>query len=294
MSSIATAQSVHQKLLNIRDNTGEDFNRLLIRYGLERLLYRITASSHNQQFVLKGAMLFALWQDTPGRPTRDIDLLGFGDVTHKRIREVLEDICNASVPDDGLRFAADSIKTADIRDDQEYHGIRANLTAYLGNARVPIQIDIGVGDSLTPPPIDADYPALLNYPPPRIKAYHPATVVAEKFNAMVVLGIMNSRLKDFYDVYVILTEMEIDKAVLAAAITATFNKRNTPLPKTIPLAFTNEFASDTNKAVQWRAFLKRSGLEHFDIPFCEVVAFLKNNLWPIANEIGRQSLGGQT
>jgi hypothetical protein len=150
------AKSVHQRLLNIRDTTGEQFNHLLMRYGLERLLYRIQASGHAETFVLKGAMLFALWHDVPGRPTRDIDLLGFGDLTHDRLRAIFADACAVEVEDDGLRFDPGSIQTDDIRDDQEYHGVRVRLLGFLGRARLAIQIDVGFGDSLTPEPQQND------------------------------------------------------------------------------------------------------------------------------------------
>lgn len=203
MSADRVVKSVHQRLLNIRDQTGEQFNHLLMRYAQERLLYRIQAAGHGNRFVLKGAMLFSLWRDIPGRPTRDVDLLGLGDLSRERLRTIFVDTCNASVVDDGMRFDPDTIRTEDIQGDQEYHGIRVRLVGFLGPARLAIQIDIGFGDSLTPPPTDIDYPTILDFPAPRLRAYHPATVVAEKLNAMVVLGALNSRMKDFYDMHVI-------------------------------------------------------------------------------------------
>ena len=285
MGSSGMAQSVHQKLLNLRDKTGEQFNHLLMRYGLERLLYRLVASGHEQQFVLKGAMLFALWRDVPGRPTRDIDLLGFGEINHDRLRQVFIDVCNADVVEDGLRFDPHSIVTDDIRDDQEYHGVRVRLTAFLGNARLAIQIDVGFGDAITPEPAVVEYPAILDFPSACIRAYHPATVVAEKFNAMIVLGIMNSRLKDFYDVHVILNHMNIDDRELADAIESTFERRKTPLPDKMPLVFTDDFINDGPKETQWRAFLKRSLLVDYDLPFSQVVKDLKQTLWPIVLQL---------
>lgn len=285
MDSSGIAQSVHQKLLNIRDRTGEQFNHLLMRYGLERMLYRLVASGHDQQFVLKGAMLFALWQDVPGRPTRDLDLLGFGQINHERLRSIFAEACHAEVVEDGLRFDSGSIATDDIRDDQEYHGIRVRLAAFLGNARLAIQIDVGFGDVLTPTPATIEYPTILDFPPPRIRAYHPATVVAEKFNAMIVLGMMNSRLKDFYDVHVILRHMDIDDKELADAIEATFKRRNTPLPNKIPAAFTDEFVNDGNKETQWRAFRKRSLLADYDFALSQVTHDLRLRIWPIVLQL---------
>lgn len=278
-------QSVHQKLLNIRDRTGEQFNHLLIRYGLERLLYRIVASENDGMFVLKGAMLFALWRNVPGRPTRDVDLLGFGELDHERLKKVFTDACMAEVVDDGLRFDPKSIVTDDIRDDQEYHGVRVRLIGYLGNARIALQIDVGFGDAITPAPTIIDYPTILEFPAPRIRAYHPATVVAEKFNAMIVLGMMNSRLKDFYDVYIILQHMGIDEAQLADAIQSTFQRRKTPLPTELPLVFTDDFISDGNKETQWKAFLKRSLLTDCELSFSQIVESIQQKLWPIVLQL---------
>lgn len=190
-------------------------------------MYRIVASENDGLFVLKGAMLFALWRNVPGRPTRDIDLLGFGELDHERLKKVLTDACKAKVVDDGLRFDPKSIVIDDIRDDQEYHGVRIRLIGYLGNARIALQIDVGFGDAIIPAPTIIDYPTILDFPAPRIRAYHPATVVAEKFNAMIVLGMMNSRLKDFYDVYIILQHMGIDETQLTDAIQSTFQRRKT-------------------------------------------------------------------
>ncbi|AQT68342.1 hypothetical protein STSP2_01501 [Anaerohalosphaera lusitana] len=278
-------QSVHQKLLNIRDKTGEQFNHLLIRYGLERLLYRIVASKNDGMFVLKGAMLFALWRNVPGRPTRDVDLLGFGELDHERLKKVFTDACMAEVVDDGLRFDPKSIVTDDIRDDQDYHGVRVRLIGYLGNARIALQIDVGFGDAIKPAPAIIDYPTILDFPAPRIRAYHPATVVAEKFNAMIVLGLMNSRLKDFYDVYIILHHMGIDETQLADAIQSTFQRRKTPIPTELPLVFTDDFINDGNKEIQWKAFLKRSLLTDCELSFSQIVGSIQQQLWPIVLQL---------
>jgi len=281
MSAESVVKSVHQRLLNIRDATGEQFNHLLMRYGLERLLYRIQAAGHSETFVLKGAMLFALWHDVPGRPTRDIDLLGVGDLTHDRLRAIFTDACAVKVEDDGLRFDPESIQTDDTRDDQEYHGVRVRLLGFLGRARLAVQIDVGFGDALMPEPQPIDYPAILDYPAPRLRAYHPATVVAEKLNATVVLGALNSRMKDFYDMHVILAHMEIDDDLLRDAIRATFERRNVPLPEELPVAFTPEFIEDASKETQWLAFLRRSSLSTFGFDLATVLANLKKRLWPL-------------
>ncbi len=275
------AKSIHQRLLNIRDKTGENFNNILIRYGLERLLYRIMLSKHSDVFVLKGAMLFALWHEVPGRPTRDIDLLGFGNPTHPQLKQLFTDACDAVFDDDGLRFDADSIRTDDIRDDQEYFGIRIHLSAFLGNARIPLQIDVGFGDALTPAPQEIEYPTILDLPAPRLRAYHPATVIAEKFNAMVVHGYMNSRMKDFYDVYILLNHMNIDDALLSQAIKATFKRRKNELPQQLPVAFSADFLEDGTKELQWVGFLNRSNLSNSKLTLADVIKNLRNRLWPV-------------
>lgn len=285
MNPDSVARSVHQRLLNLRDQTGEEFNHLLVRYALERLLYRIQAAGHIDSFVLKGAMLFALWHDVPGRPTRDLDLLGFGEPTQERLRTVFADACKADVVDDGLRFDSGTIQTADIRDDQEYHGVRVRLLGFLGPARIAVQVDVGFGDAVTPPPEPIRYPAILDYPAPTLCAYHPATVVAEKLNAMVVLGALNSRMKDFYDLHVILRHMPLDDGLLAEAIRATFERRKVALPRELPVAFTAEFLDDGTKESQWRAFLRRSALAHTGFSLAGVLAELRERLWPVLRSI---------
>ncbi len=285
MSSDSTVKSVHQRLLNIRNTTGEQFNHLLMRYGLERLLYRIQIAGHSETFVLKGAMLFVLWHNVPGRPTRDIDLLGFGDLTHARLRAIFTDACEAEVEDDGMFFNPDAIQTEDIRDDQEYHGVRVRLPGFLGRARLAMQIDVGFGDALHPEPQFIDYPVILDYPAPRLRAYHPATVVAEKLNAAVVLGAFNSRMKDFYDMHVILANTDIDDGLLRDAIRATFKRRNVPLPEKIPVAFTAEFIENGMKEIEWRAFLRRSLLSSYGYDLSTVLADLKRRLWPLLSDV---------
>ena len=281
MSKMDVAKSIHQRLLNVRDETGEHFNNLLIRYGLERLLYRLVLSGHADSFVLKGAMLFTLWHGVPGRPTRDIDLLGLGHPNHERLKQIFTDACIVQIEEDGLEFDSKSIQTDDIRDDQEYFGIRIRLLGFLGNARVPVQIDVGFGDAIIPPPEKLDYPTLLDFPAPRLLAYHPATVIAEKVNAMVVHGFMYSRMKDFYDIYILLNHMSLSDNLLAEAIKATFQRRKIELPSELPVAFTPEFLADGIKETQWKAFLNRSMLSNFGLSIAEVLDELRVRIWPL-------------
>jgi hypothetical protein len=281
MSKADIAKSIHQRLLNIRDKTGEPFNNLLVRYGLERLLYRLVLSGHADSFVLKGAMLFALWHDVPGRPTRDIDLLGLGHPTHQHLKQIFTDACQVEMVNDALELDSDSIKTEDIRDDQEYFGIRIRMLGFLGNARVPIQIDVGFGDAVVPSPNKIEYPSILELPAPRLNAYHPATVIAEKVNAMIVHGFMYSRMKDFYDIYILLNHMDLDDDLLVKAIKATFERRKIELPNELPVAFTQEYLSDGVKQIQWKAFLNRSMLSESGLSIEEVLDNLKSRIWPL-------------
>jgi len=233
---------------------------MLTRYGIERLLYRLGRTSASERFVLKGAVLFYLWDGAPHRPTRDVDFLGYGDVSHTAMLVAFRAICSADVEPDGLTFLAESIRVEPIRDRQEYGGIRVTLVAMLCTARIPLQIDIGVGDAVTPDPRVATFPTLLDFPAPRVRAYPAETVIAEKFQAMVTLGIANTRMKDFYDVWLLSETQPFDGMALVSAIAATFARRETPLPMDTPLALTRQFSHDPAKQAQWRAFVERGRL----------------------------------
>lgn len=232
-----------------------DYQILLTRYALERLLYRLSVSEHRNRFVLKGALLFVTWIADPFRPTRDLDLLGYGANDPEALSETFKAICSTTVPDDGVIFDVDHLKSAPIREDLEYGGIRIQTHATIDGARLPIQVDIGFGDIITPGPIEIDYPALLDFPAPHLRAYPVETVIAEKFNAMVMLGIANSRLKDFYDLWLISRTFELRYSELSSAVQRTFERRETPMPAGIPTGLSNEYAEQWE--MRWRAFIKR-------------------------------------
>lgn len=254
------AQSVRRRLLNRSRDTGEDYNLLLTRYAIERLLYRLSRSEHADAFVLKGAMLFTVWTGALHRPTRDLDLLGFGEPSEVRLVGMFREVCSQAVEDDGMTFDANSVTPAAIRDEHAYAGIRLRLAANLGNAHLNLQVDVGFGDAITPEATTEAYPTLLGQPAPRLRVYSRESVVAEKLEAMVSLGMANSRMKDFYDAWVLLEQFALDDAVLAAAIRATFERRRTGMPTNVPLGLTEEFAQDPDKQRQWMGFLQRSGL----------------------------------
>jgi len=273
--------SVRQRLLNLSKDRDSEAELVFTQYAHERLLYRLASSEYASQFVLKGAMLFAAWVSRPHRPTRDLDLLGYGEPSAERLKTVFESICRVEVEPDGLEFEADSIAVTDIREDQEYESHRVQLLAGLGTAKLKVQVDVGFGDIVAPGPEMLDYPTLLDFPAPHIRAYPPEATVAEKLHAMVALGIGNSRMKDFYDLRVMARELSFHGSTLVRAIRATFERRRTLVPDGVPIALTEEFAASPIKTTQWRAFLRRSRLEaETELP--AVVADLREFLIPPA------------
>lgn len=274
------AHSVRQRLLNRSRETGEDYNLLLTRYAVERLLYRLSQSEHVDTFVLKGAMLFAVWTGALHRPTRDLDLLGFGDASEERLVGVFRNVCDQPVDNDGMSFDAKTVTGAPIRDEHAYAGIRLRIAATLGNARLKLQVDVGFGDVVTPEARIETYPTLLDSPAPQLRVYSPESVVAEKLEAMVSLGMANSRMRDFYDTWVLLQQFELDDALLATAIRATFERRRTPIPSSVPLGLTDEFGADPAKQRQWVGFLQRADLPSTH-ELLEVVRTLRGRLVPL-------------
>ena len=252
--------SVRDRLLRIAREQGEDFQLLLIRYANERLLHRVAESPFGRKFVLKGATLFTIWTGRPHRATRDLDLLGFGDPGEDHVRSVFAEVLATDTIDDGLVFDLESLTAGPIREDQEYGGVRLQVTAHLTSARIRLQIDVGFGDAITPKAAVEELPTILDFPPPRLRVYPRETVVAEKLEAMVQLGLANSRMKDFYDLLVLSELFEFDGQLLARAIRATFERRGTLVPSGTPVALTSEFSGDSNKNTQWTAFLKKSGV----------------------------------
>jgi hypothetical protein len=256
-----TSASIRQRLLNHSTAIKTDPNLVLIWYGLERFLYRLSVSAHSERFVLKGAMLFRLWGGANFRSTKDLDLEGFLQDEAAVVREIFASICEQPVEDDGLVFDAASVKVAEIRDTQEYGGFRVLVTAKLGTAILRLQIDVGFGDAITPAPVVTEFPSILGQLLPRIRTYPRETVVAEKFEAMVQLGMTNSRMKDYYDLWFISRHFEFEGSTLAAAMRATFERRGTGIPRRPPIALTAEFAADLNHVRQWSAFTKSLGVE---------------------------------
>jgi len=271
--------SVRARLLDRARAERSDFQILLTRYALERLLYRLSVSPHRDRFILKGAMLFVTWVADPFRPTRDLDLLGHGPNDAEAIAETFRAICAQPVADDGVTFDVAALTAAPIREEVEYGGVRVRTTATIAGARIAIQVDIGFGDAITPAAIDIDYPALLDAPAPHLRAYPVETVVAEKFEALVSRGMANSRLKDFYDLWVISRTFEFRQAALVEAVQRTFERRGTALPFAIPVGLTDEFAEAW--APQWRAFLGRDRMVAAPDAFAIIITDLRAFLMPL-------------
>ena len=270
------AASVRARLLNIAKNQGTDFNQILVRFALERLLYRLSQSEHADHFLLKGALLFTLWYDIQHRPTRDADLLGFGSSDLELIAKNFRNIASVAV-NDGIIFDPTSVLVEEIRKDAGYAGARVLINAELSKARCKTQIDIGFGDAVTPGPIQALYPVLIDeLPAPNLRVYPIYTVISEKLHAIVLLGMTNSRLKDYFDIWVLIDRETLDIETLAEAIAATFSRRGTMIPAELPVGLTDEFATDVSRQKMWLAFLKKNELKL--APLTEVVTTLRKTL----------------
>lgn len=272
--------SVQARLVERSRELGVEHQVTLARFAGERLLYRLSTSEFSDRFILKGAALLLMWLGEPIRPTKDVDLLGFGDTSADTLRGVFVALCAIEAADDGLTFVADSIQVEPIREDQEYGGMRVKLMAMLGNVRIPLQVDVGAGDAVVPPPELKEFPGLLDLPRATLRMYRPETSIAEKTEAMVRLGIANSRMKDFFDIHELASSRTFDGDTLRRALAATFARRGTGIPTERPLALTAEFADSPQKQVQWAAFVRRTrrpGLS--DLP--RIIEMLDAFLWPV-------------
>lgn len=270
------AASVRRRLLNLSTARRADYNAILVQYAIERFLYRLSKSPWADKFVLKGAMLFRVWAADLHRPTRDLDLLGFGDAGPEAVVAAVRQIISTQVADDGLRFSPETVSATEIREQQEYGGVRVTLVAMLGNARIPMQVDVGFGDAVTPPAKVAQFPTLLKQDAPTLRMYPSETVIAEKLEAIVRLGMANSRMKDYYDLLVLFRVLTPDQRLLTEAIAATFRRREMPIPERTPTGLSDEFAQDRTAQRLWREFLTRLRIENAPPTLGEAIA----QIWP--------------
>jgi hypothetical protein len=254
------SHSVQTRLVRHAHAARIDPNLFLARYAVERLLYRLSRSKHSERFVLKGALLLLVWLGETIRPTRDADLLGFGDLDAEKLAHTFRELCELDVEPDGLVFDVTSIRVTAIRPEDAYGGQRVTLVARLGPARLPVQVDVGIGDAVMPEPQWLEYPSLLDLPRPRLLAYRAETAISEKVHAMVVLGTKNSRMRDFFDVQALAAHRDYQGEALVSALRATFARRKTQIPVETPIALTPTFARIEGKEAQWAGFVRRSRL----------------------------------
>lgn len=271
------AASVHQRLLNKAHEDGRPFQELLQYYAIERFLYRLSKSTYSDRFILKGALMLAVWKAPVCRPTKDIDLLGDMDNDIGAIVRIVKEICGQESGPDGVVFDVSTVEGERIVEDAEYEGVRIGVRGSLDTAGITIRLDIGFGDAVSPRPEKVEYPTILGHPAPLIRSYTRESAIAEKFHAMVKFGEINSRMKDFYDIWYLSREYDFEGKKLAAAIKKTFEKRDTVIPGK-PAAFSEEFAKDAAKRTQWKAFVRKNKVAAAPADFSEVVDGLKHFL----------------
>jgi hypothetical protein len=279
--------SVHQRLLAKARASSRPFNELLQHFAIERFLYRLSKSPRASRFVLKGALMLSTWSGSRSRPTMDIDLLGRIENDPDVLAAAMKDACRTVVPADGMFFDAGTVTAARIMEDSGYQGVRVRVQGHIGNARVSLQIDVGFGDVIVPGPRKFAYPVLLDFPAPALNGYSMESTIAEKFHAMVKRGILNSRMKDFHDVWMLSRTFDFQGAVLAEAIEKTFANRQTTVPAA-PAVFDPWFGEERDKIAQWRGFIRKSGLSGAPGSFADAVAAIREFLEPVATALSRQ------
>jgi predicted nucleotidyltransferase component of viral defense system len=278
------AASVRQRLLNAARESGRPFQEVLQYFAMERFLYRLGQTEHADKFVLKGALMLSVWGAAATRPTRDIDFLGRMQNDAEEVARAIRDVCRQPVESDGLVFDPDSIEARAIKQDADYEGVRVTFRGHLQNARIPMQVDVAFGDVLYPIPPVTDYPTILDYAAPSLRVYSRESTIAEKFEAMVKLGQLNSRMKDFHDIWLLSRHFEFDGATLATAIERTFAHRGTTIASN-PTAFSAAFTTDPAKVRQWQGFLRKSKLEGVPDELAIIVREIASFLGPTAEAL---------
>ncbi len=277
------ARSVHQRLLNHARKSARPFGEVLQHFALERFLYRLSQSPYRERFILKGGLMLhaiSVGVIAVSRATRDIDLQGQMENEPEAVAAIVREICRQPVEADGLEFDAGSVQATRITEDAAYEGVRVIFNGHLGSARLRLQIDTGFGDPVMPAPVECVYPALLNFPPAVLRVYSKESTIAEKFSVMLRLGLDNSRMKDYYDIWMLSQYSDFDGGALAAAIHATCAARTLELVHT-PVGLTAEFAAADDKAAQWRAFIRKSTLEGAPAELLDVVRTVADFLQPV-------------
>lgn len=289
MSGRDLGASVRQRLLNQSRAQNRPFQELLQYFAMERFLYRLAKSPHADRFILKGALLLTAWRAPVSRPTMDIDLAGRTDNRPDHIKAIMGAVCAAIVDPDGIEFSRESIEVSRIKEDADYEGVRVQFHATLSRARIPMQLDIGFGDVITPGPTEVSYPTILDFPPPVLRAYPKETVVAEKLEALTALGLLNSRMKDFYDLALLSRMYPFDGEPLAQAVVATFRHRGTTI-ELEPIGLTQTYCNDPARVLQWRAFVRRSRFGDTERDLMRLVSEIRLFVLPILSKIAADGL----
>lgn len=279
------AHSILARLSHLRRERQEDYQIILTRFAFERFLCRLEKSEYSERFILKGAFLFTLWTKQYYRPTRDIDFLADTSNQPDVIRQIFKEICEVEVEPDGMVYDSGNISVEEIIEGVSNHGLRVKLLATIQNVRIPLQFDIGFGDAVYPSITEMEYPSLLDFPKPIVMVYPLESLISEKAEAMVDLGIQNSRIKDFYDIYSLIKIFDIDTTSLQRAIAMTFERRKTKIPEDIPIALTDEFAYDKDKVGQWKQFISKNSLSNAPDDLFIVIDEIRNFLLPIFNAL---------
>lgn len=254
--------SVKTRLQNKAKETNRSFSETLQYYGIERFLYRFSCSKYADKFILKGALMFTVWQIPERRTTLDIDFLAHYDNQIANIEKVIKEVCNVPVTPDGLVFDAKTVKGQNVKEDTDYEGVRVKFIGFLERSRIPMQIDVGFGDVIYPKPNVIYYPVILDFPKPHLKGYPPESIVSEKFEATVKLGLLNSRMKDFYDIWLMMRLFNFNRLHLAEALKRTFEHRKTPLPQNAPLFAEEIYNEKSDRQTLWKTFLKKGDIKH--------------------------------
>lgn len=279
--STPRSHSIQARLLNYSRRHQVNHNHTLTRFANERMMYRISVSPYADRFVLKGAMLFVLWLDNLHRPTQDLDLLGFGDLSVTELRKIFSDICEMDAEDDGIEFLRSGIGIEEIREAEVYQGTRIKIPGKLGNIKLTVSVDVGFGDTIVPEPERHDYPVLLDLARPRMMAYPKETVVAEKVDAILQLGVRNSRMKDYYDLWTLARTFAFEGSLLEKALDATLERRGREVSPRVPFGLQGAFAESPDKQIQWRAFLRRMAPSYIEHDLVQVVSILREFLMPV-------------
>jgi hypothetical protein len=279
--------SVRQRLLNQARAQNRPFQELLQYFGMERFLYRLARSPHADRFILKGALLLTAWRAPMSRPTMDIDLAGRTDNGLDHIKTIVSAVCTLVVDADGIEFNRDSIGVSRIKEDADYEGVRVQFHATLAKARIPMQLDIGFGDVITPGPTEVTYPTMLDFPPPVLRAYPKETVIAEKLEALTALGLLNSRMKDYYDLALLSRMYPFDGEAMAQAILATFRHRGTTV-EAEPVGLTRAYWDDPARVLQWRAFVRRSRFGETEDELMRLVEEIRPFLLPVLSKLAAE------